>query len=99
MERDIVQERLHPLLARRNDLTYGRLFLDRSLSSFEVSLSRRLFLDRSVLSLDVSLGYTQPEELKLAPPGVQLAFLCGELGCSSSTSRLASAPRGGLDDV
>lgn len=39
VERDVVEERLHPLLARRNELTYGRLFLDRSVSSFEVDQS------------------------------------------------------------
>ena len=36
VERDVTEERLHPLLERRNELTYGRLFLDRSSSSFEV---------------------------------------------------------------
>lgn len=36
VERDVTEERLHPLLERRNELTYGRLFLERSASSFEV---------------------------------------------------------------
>lgn len=36
VERDVTEERFHPLLARRNELTYGRLFLNRSASSFEV---------------------------------------------------------------
>ena len=36
VERDVTEMRVHPLLERRNGLTYGRLFLDRSASSFEV---------------------------------------------------------------
>lgn len=37
VEKDVTEERLHPLLQKRNALTYGRLFLERSASSFEVS--------------------------------------------------------------
>lgn len=36
VEKEVTEERLHPLLEKRNGLTYGRLFLDRSASSFEV---------------------------------------------------------------
>lgn len=36
IETVVTEERLHPLLTRRNELTYGRLFLERSSSSFEV---------------------------------------------------------------
>lgn len=36
VERDVTEERQHPLLQKRNGLTYGRLFIDRSASSFEV---------------------------------------------------------------
>ncbi|CAM9697356.1 unnamed protein product [Ectocarpus fasciculatus] len=39
VERDVTEERLHPLLQKRNELTYGRLFLDRSASSFEFYLA------------------------------------------------------------
>ncbi|CAM9823928.1 unnamed protein product, partial [Laminaria digitata] len=39
VERDVTEERLHPLLERRNELTYGRLFLERSASSFEFYLA------------------------------------------------------------
>lgn len=46
VEREIVEERLHPLLTRRNELTYGRLFLNRSVSSFEVSSTLNRILTR-----------------------------------------------------
>lgn len=36
VEKDVTEERLHPLLQKRNGLSYGRLFLERSASSFEV---------------------------------------------------------------
>eukprot|EP00904_Undaria_pinnatifida_P006761 jgi/Undpi1/3214/HiC_scaffold_15.g06588.m1 len=39
VERDVTEERLHPLLERRNELTYGRLFVERSASSFEFYLA------------------------------------------------------------
>ncbi|CAM9216823.1 unnamed protein product [Ectocarpus sp. 13 AM-2016] len=39
VERDVTEERLHPLLQKRNELTYGRLFIDRSASSFEFYLA------------------------------------------------------------
>ncbi|CAM9870256.1 unnamed protein product, partial [Hapterophycus canaliculatus] len=39
VERDVTEERLHPLLEKRNALTYGRLFIDRSASSFEYYLA------------------------------------------------------------
>ncbi|CAM9587726.1 unnamed protein product [Discosporangium mesarthrocarpum] len=39
VEREITATRLHPLLEKRNSLSYGRLFLDGSLSSFEFYLA------------------------------------------------------------
>ncbi|CAM9956980.1 unnamed protein product, partial [Choristocarpus tenellus] len=35
VEREVTAIRLHPLLEKRNSLSYGRLFLTDSLSSFE----------------------------------------------------------------
>ncbi|CAM9188216.1 unnamed protein product [Ascophyllum nodosum] len=39
VEREVTEERMHPLLVRRNELTYGRLFVDRSASSYEFYLA------------------------------------------------------------
>lgn len=41
VEKEVTVERMHPMLEKRNTLTYGRLFLDRSVSSFEVRVLAR----------------------------------------------------------
>lgn len=49
VEKEVTEERLHPLLEKRNGLSYGRLFLERSASSFEVrtSPSMSVFLKKT----------------------------------------------------